>query len=287
MTERQEILNRIKEEVTICIPTYKREKQITYESLCDELKEITYLVVSSEDKLKIEKRYPKAKFLLSYSQEQGLGLGKTREWIMDTVDSKYIIMFDDNMMFYKRVSDNDWHLKYADNLDIFDGNQTLQMVDYMVQLAKKENYFGIGLSSRQGNNNVTGDYTENSRMFASFLLNREIFMKESIKFGDIKIMEDFGAFLKLLTRGYKNAVVYKYCFGKPSASMPGGCSAYRNFDTQKEACYILKDLFPEFVSIVKKKTKNWGDELNFRYDVRISWKKAYDSHFLPKRRNLF
>ena len=55
----------------------------------------------------------------------------------------------------------------------------------------------------------------------------------------------------------------------------GGCSSYRSLELQEKTSNKLKDKFPEFVTVVKKKTKTGWNNIGERVDVRIRWQKAY------------
>jgi hypothetical protein len=55
----------------------------------------------------------------------------------------------------------------------------------------------------------------------------------------------------------------------------GGCSGYRNNEVQTEAANELHRLFPDFVTVVTKKSKSSWQGMEERTDVRIQWKKAF------------
>ena len=92
---------------------------------------------------------------------------------------------------------------------------------------------------------------------------------------DARTMSDFYILLSLLTRGFPNRVLYSHQLDQWRGSdAPGGANIYRTSDEQKLAAISLHQSFPDFVRIEQK--KGWNKD-NYRWDVTIQWKKAYES----------
>ena len=97
------------------------------------------------------------------------------------------------------------------------------------------------------------------------------------KFDRIDTKQDFDMTLQLLRKGYKNLVFYKYAHNQSGSNARGCCSVYRNPEMMDRCSNELAALHPDFVKVVEKYTKtSWGGGI--RTDVRIAWKKAYESY---------
>jgi len=272
----------LRDEIKIYIPTMHRtDNQITYQHIPEEWRDIVYLVTVPEDVEELEKNYPGVNLLVPPPEVKGIS--KVRQWVLENSLSKYAWMMDDDQKFYKRLP-NDWHLKYLHDKEFFPENPFGQMVQDTYDLITQEKtefgkkFFGVGLSARQGNNNAfPKTVTYNTRMYNTYCLDVELFLKENIRFDEFKVMEDFNVTLSFLTRGYPNAVLYEYCWGQIESNMAGGCSEYRTFQVQGEHAEKLYEKFPKFVTVVEKDSKSWGEGLTTRKDVRVQWKKAFES----------
>jgi hypothetical protein len=89
-------------------------------------------------------------------------------------------------------------------------------------------------------------------------------------------MEDHYVTLSLLSLGYSNCMITNAAWDQKGVSnADGGCSSYRSLELQEKTSNKLKDKFPEFVTVVKKKTKTGWNNIGERVDVRIRWQKAY------------
>jgi hypothetical protein len=91
-------------------------------------------------------------------------------------------------------------------------------------------------------------------------------------------MEDFDVTLNLMRQGHGNIVLNHMVHDQHGSNLAGGCSQYRDNIVQRAGAIGLKKLHDRFVSVVEKTTKTaWGGAT--RTDVRIQWKKAYESAF--------
>lgn len=268
---------------TIYIPTMHRtEKQRSFEYIPSSWKDRTYLVTVEEDIEELNKNYPEAQLLIPPKEVKGIS--KVRQWIIDNAKTRYVWMVDDDQHFYKRL-EGDWHLKYVTDKTYFDYDPMEDLIKETYKLISQENtsgkkYFGVGLSARQGNNNLyPKKYAYNTRMYNTYALDTSLFKKENIRFDEFRVMEDFNITLSFLTKGYPNIVMYEYCWGQIESNMEGGCSEYRTQQIQSEAAHQLANKFPKFVKVINKKSKSWSGDFSERSDVRVQWKKAFESSF--------
>lgn len=289
MNKTEELLETLN--IRIYIPSYRREAQRTLKWLDKSLHRFVSLVVDETDAKILKGRVSDAELLIC--PEQGKGIANVRNWILDHISGRYFFMMDDNMQFYRRTTDDldDYHLKNIDD-QIFGHNMTPEMLYDMVELMlqqKDKKCYAVALSCRQKNNNGRSFVTENERIFACYLMDKKAFDDTGLRYLEdkCKVGEDFYISLAFMTRGYKNLVMYKYCFGKPSANQKGGCSSFRTREVQEKSMRELHELFPEFVKLVTKTTKNWDNFGENRVDAEINWKEAYASSQRPKKKRLF
>ena len=140
-----------------------------------------------------------------------------------------------------------------------------------------ENYIHVGISAREGNNRVQSNLKENTRMMRLLGYNKPEVLKTGARFDRIDTKQDFDMTLQLLRKGHKNAVLYSFAHNQPGSNNTGGCSVYRDPEMMDRCSHELAALHPDFVKVVEKQNKTgWGGGI--RPDVRIAWKKAYESY---------
>lgn len=266
--------------MTVYIPTLHRtEKQRSLEYIPESWRDRTYLVTVEEDVEGLMKNYPYANILLPGKDVKGIHA--TRQWIIENSKSRFALMIDDDQHFYRRLP-NDWHLKYVTDKNAWPVSQMgglLTMMEDQIINGRfdDKNFFAVGLSARQGNQNTENWIEYNTRMNNTYVVDTELFKQEKIRFDNFKVMEDFDVTLSFLTRGIPNSVIYEFCWGQISSGMKGGCSEYRNEEVQREAALALKAKFPEFVRVTEKESKSGWEGMKTRTDVVIQWKKAFAS----------
>lgn len=194
------------------------------------------------------------------------GIGLKRDFIIRKLgDPEKLIMMDDDLEFFVRRNDDRTKFRTGEK------HEFLEMLELME--AELSSYPLIGIASREGGNYATSAYLYNTRILRVMAYNPQIIMREDLRFGDMPVMEDFHIALGLLTAGYENLVLNNYCHNQSGSGKTGGCSEYRTLELQKEAALKLKEMYPDYVTVVEKTTKAaWGG--GTRTDVRIQWKKA-------------
>ena len=197
-------------------------------------------------------------------------IAHVRQFILQYAAPNKVLMLDDDLVFFKRREDE--RDKF---IPAFDSDIREMLLDCEGQL---ENFAHIAVATREGGNRYTADYNFNTRGLRVLGYNTEILRKEEVMFGRLPVMEDFDVTLQLLRKGYSNCIINWMVHNQAHGSgASGGCSTYRDLKLQAECAHKLKELHPEFVTVVEKTTKTaWGGNTT-RTDVRIQWKKAYDS----------
>ncbi len=257
-------------DITIMIPTLGRvNKQQTLEVLSPTLKDRTILVVDEHELDEYEMEHFDTCQVL-HIPENIKGISKKRQWCVDNCETKYLFMIDDDLVFCNR-KELDIKLERSDHSKI----ET--MFKELIKWMESDNKVMVGISARQGNNHVEQEYKDNTRQTAFHGIDVERFKNEGLRFDTSELMEDFNLLLTMFTRGISNRVSYEYCWNQLGSGAQGGCSGYRTNDLQRECALALKERFPDFVSVVEKKSKTGWKGMETRTDVRIQWKKAFES----------
>lgn len=195
------------------------------------------------------------------------GIGKVRQHIIDISDGP-VLMLDDDLSFFVRRKDDPRLLEKAKPADI------IAMVDAMERALTK--YAHAAVAVREGANRNTDTFIFNTRCLRALGYDASILKKHNIRFDRLPVMEDFDVALQLLRLGYASVTLNRWCQDQGRSNAPGGCSTYRSMAVQSKGARGLARLHPDFVTVVKKQAKS-GDEWAVREDVRVSWKKAYES----------
>lgn len=210
---------------------------------------------------------------LNFIDVSGRGIGPTRQYIIDFAalhGFKKVLMLDDDLEFFVRRSDNKSKLIKA----------TPAEVRKMIKEVEKQldTHAHIGIATREGGNRNTNDRLYNTRLLRALGYRIDALHQHNIRFDRVPVMEDFDVALQLLELGYPSAQINNYLQDQPGSNVAGGCSAYRTPKVQAEGAKKLRSLHPDFVTLVDKpvpKSGGWFKEP--RVDVKVMWKKAYES----------
>lgn len=266
----------------IVIPTYMREdNQKCYDRMPSEIRKMTYLVTHSGRAEILKQHQPSAKIVDLGKTD---GIADVRQKILDHFApmadttmraSEKIMIIDDSCTFKMKNAENKLvDMTAADWFDMF------QMVSDNL-----ETYPMVGISDQGGNNRVTEDVKEIGRAYSCYGLDMKALRDLGVRFdgmyqknNEIKLYEDFYLILSLLTKGQKNALIYKYAFNHPHGRK-GGNSTIRTNELQKKCLLALQEEFPGLVELVKKEDPSWkaglDDTDDFRWEARIKWQEAY------------
>ena len=248
----------------IYIPSLCRaDRQRTHKSIPQLWQPYVTIVVGAGEEELYERNNPGA-YIVACPLE---GISNVRQWIMENANCKYVLMLDDDMTF---------NVRRGERLLVAEPVEVGHMIGILEQWLRM-GFVHVGISARQGNNHVDGDFAEVTRVNNAYAFNVDKFHVAGARFDRLPVMEDFDVTLTLLEKGYPNRVTYKYAWGQAASGEAGGCSIYRNDAMQEQAAFRLKELHPHSVTIKKKVSKQaWGGfSASARYDVNIQWKKAY------------
>jgi hypothetical protein len=234
-------------------------KQTTFDNFPKELRERARLLVP-QDEVSDYKKYPVIPC-------PTFGIGKTRQWVIENVEDK-VVMLDDDLVFSHRRSDNPTKFRNATDGEI------MRLFEMISQ--KLDDYPHVGVATREGGNRNIYTHIFNTRMLRVLAYRAATLRSEGVRFDRLPVMEDFDVTLQLLRKGYPNVVINTMVHNQNGSGLIGGCSQYRTMQLQADGAMGLKNLHPDYVRIVKKQTKTaWNGEE--RTDVVIAWKKSYRS----------
>lgn len=191
-------------------------------------------------------------------------------WYCQQYGIEKFIMIDDDLKFFTRISEDDWHLRRSQPEDMVEMLATVER--YL------DDYGQIGISARTGANRVGCGakplLKEATRTNGCTAYRTADFM--SVEHQRLPFMEDFDVTLQLLLKGVPNACFYHWSYDQSQTNAPGGCSLYRTHEGHEESARKLAELHPGFVSLRQKANKT-GGEFGTRTEVTVQWKKAYEA----------
>lgn len=195
------------------------------------------------------------------------------EWMKNRTEHENFFIMDDDLCFFRRKAPDDWHLRPCTPED------GVELIETALNAIEPHGPWVHGtLSARQGNNNQPAPYGQVGRANAFHFFNTAR-LKDSGVDMSASGLHDIHTTLHLLRMGYPNYVITEFCWNQTKGSnAPGGCSIYRDNQWQKEEVMKLKELHPDFVTVVEKQPKiGWGSGMKTRTDVRVGWVKAFKS----------
>ncbi len=260
--------------INLTIPTLGRlDNQITLKSIPKELYPNTYLVVQPHESVKANEMYSDWCNILTLP-ESVKGLAATRKWIAMTFRGQHHMQFDDDLTFGTIIPNEEGK---------FDRPKAT-LADWKTILSEMEinadkGYVQQGFSTTQ-TMPVIAPLNENTRITMNVFYSKD-FIFDNIQWGDNLetgfAAEDFYATLQLLTRGKKNLIYNHFRVSGAATNAKGGCETYRTIDSHNRSMELLKEQFPNFVTLREKvqKTGPWKDKIKLA--ATIGWKKAYKS----------
>jgi hypothetical protein len=212
---------------------------------------------------------------VEYVPNSHTGISHTRKWILTELAAKhnerYVLMLDDDMDFCYRPNMADPALETIKDAERLEAMfQTLEQ--WLV-----EGFVHIGLAARQGSNHFLGPetYRDVTRMMNAYAYDTHTLQSLNVELGRVPVMEDFDLTLQLLRKGYPNRVSFQYVWNQRGSGAEGGCSSYRTAEMQMKAALKLKELHPNFVTVVTKSAGTVWKDWEERSDVNIQWQAAY------------
>ncbi len=256
----------------IIIPTRNRiYAQITLQSLPPELRKRTTLVCPKREAALLSSLYEDVE--IKFQPDFVSTIAKKREWIVrEWLRCGYdkIIMLDDDLSFYTRISADDWHLREITGDELIPEFQRIE--DKL-----GPDFPHVGFGQRQGNNwHKRGGWKSPGKICVTLGYYLPIVSK--CRFDLVEVREDYCVAIQLLLEGYPNAVwtetVVNWLY-----NAPGGVSTQRTVEKSDAEARKLEALFPDYVSVVQRNYKSIP-----RLEVMVQWKKALEDGLKQRRR---
>ena len=258
----------------IFIPTRDRvNAQFTWGNLTPRLQAATTLVCPAEE---VSSHLERSRNAIA---RPAVPLAGVRQWIVDELCRKGepVIMLDDDLAFFVRKDPSAHNLRPA-------GEDVERIMDWLHEMVAPNSsgmsYVHAGLSPRQGNNwAFPAKHLTIERMNAVHCVLPEALRHYGIRYDAVDMMEDYHVVLSLFEVGEKNIVLTDAAWDQCKGSgAPGGFTHYRTKETQAAAAHRLAELHPLSVKVVEKEPKTGsGGFAGKRTDVRVQWKKAYQT----------
>ena len=247
----------------IYIPSLGREgRQITLNSIPEEWKDRVFLVCPSTENHDWDNR-------IDVPEDCIGSVAKTRQFILDSSESNFVGMLDDDLSFYERDSNI---LTKTTRLD------TIENYLYLMEswLCDGDVYCTQANSFMSHNNPEEYYFGKPSH---SHFVNRDYLASKDIRFDALNYFEDFHVPLCVLESGKRLRISGKYIAKEKAANASGGCSINRTADKNKAAMYKLQELHPKYVTL-KEEQGAMNQNLVVDLKMRISFKKAYDDNVI-------
>jgi hypothetical protein len=233
----------------------------------------TWLVVQPQECAAYERvaRRSGAKLLILPAGMQGIA--SARLFIAKTAHDwgvAKMCQLDDDLRFYYRPNPRDHHMKPAAPDDV---GRMLDAIETDLDV-----YAHVGVSDRNGNNNVPEEFVRTVRYCRVLAYQVEPYL--ALEHGRVEEYEDFDANLQLLKRGRDCKVWYRWAQQHDRTNAPGGCSVWRTRETHERAARDLAGYHPGLVKLRLKTYVTCGG-FGDRVEVIVSWKQALANKGTP------
>ena len=268
----------------IYIPTLGRsDKQVTYNSLPDEWKEKTILVVQKHEEEIYKERCGDEKIFALPGNITTIA--PTREYIVKMLGGKsYFCMFDDDLKFYKTRMSGE--TEGPGKTLMTDDDFTEMFTQMFTWLQKDVIHCALDLTWNPPDRD--NSYKENTRICGNVFYNGFKLPKD-IEWARIPIQEDMDVNLQLLRSGYANRVSNVWRIDPGQTQTDGGCKqSGRTLELHNMTQHRLQQLHKPYVKVVSKVAKNsgeWSGEK--KLSLRVDWKGAFNSSKVNTLDNFF
>jgi hypothetical protein len=244
------------ENLQIAIPSRSRpNRQLTLYNISQYFWPKTCIVVPEYQYTSYRNAIPLEVEVVPFSGE---GIGNKRQFILTSRPTGKLIMFDDDLTFYHRISDDKFAKMAREDCD--------QMMTDIVTFLDR--YPMVGMVDKFMSHTRPRGHIECSRFNKVLAFNRDMLPIPWPRFR-LPHDEEHDVHLQLLTRGYKTAVMTEYSKSDP-VQAPGGCTDWRSPEVFAETYRLLTEYWPSIVNVYDKEDK----EGNTSTRVGYRWKEA-------------
>ncbi len=239
----------------IAIPSRSRANhQITIYNLSADLWHFTSIVCPADQYNEYRSAVPEPIGVIPFD---GFGIAAKRQFILTLEKEGKILLFDDDLKFYKRSEDGSKFSSMApgDSVDM-----VLKIVDYL------DRYAMVGLVDKFMSQHTQRNHIECHRFNQTLCFNRELLPTPWPEFRGL-IAEEHDMNFQLLTRGHKTAVITEYSKTDTPYSK-GGCSDWRTTEVMMREIERMAALWPGLVTYTDNPKHPQG------YKIRYNWRGA-------------
>jgi hypothetical protein len=252
----------------IIIPTRGRtHQQLTLQSLPYELRKQTTLVCPKREATELYRLYKDVEILLQ--PDPTMTIAQKRKWIIE-VFHRYgydkIIMFDDDLYFATRISENDTALRSIRGEELIPEFERIEEM-----LSRDVPHVGFGQRLNNNNNKKAPGWETAGRMIYTLAFYLPTVVNEC-ELGRIETREDMDLTLQLLRKGYPNAVWNRTVVDQRQFDAPGGATNERTVESMNADALKLAELHPGYVDVVER---DYSTSVP-RLEVVCQWKKAFE-----------
>ena len=226
----------VTDDFIIYIPTRGR---VYAQSTWDYLKECPALdgkikLVVREDEVEAHKKLGRPTITRPEGQ-----IHEVWQYMLERDDAPYFFIIDDDLRFFRRLGENDWHLQRIYNTEFE------ELFNRALDGLVNRGFIHGTLASRQLHNQQPAVETQNGRANAFHYFNREAVQATGLNMA-CSGLHDIHTTLYLLRRGYPNLVITHYAWQQTGAcNDPGGSSMSRTGACQTQQVLKQKELHPD------------------------------------------
>lgn len=203
-------------------------------------------------------------------------ISTTREYLMDVIapttrEDGIIFCLDDDLGISIRRDPNDYHLKVATQEEVKD-----MFAEMLIHLQDNAH---VAVSGREGQNRLSPDDSApvfNGRYMRLVGFNTKLFPAD-IGLSRVNGYSDFDINLQLLRAGRKSTILTRWAQGHRGTQTPGGISEQRTHESHEAEGRLMCEMHEGFVKGYFKENKT-GGEFGKRFELRVQWKKAFESY---------
>lgn len=247
-------------DIRIYVPSKGRPKNQTAKLLEKIGIPATY-VVEKEDYPAYRETLPDL-FDITILPESNMGIGYSRNYIVNNSPERYIFQFDDDVHQLKLSTHRDHKTDYR----IYTHLHPDKCIQIMYDCLKRYELGGIGCEHIKYSFSQKKSFAIKS-MENVFLLDKD--KLDGCNFDPcMKTKEDRDFSIQLLSRGVKFIVIYDVAKSivQRNKKTRGGCSEMYNNGTFEKSAYILQNKWgPEIVKIVREKDGTIDDRINYKW----------------------
>lgn len=180
----------------------------------------------------------------------------------------WFLMMDDDLKVFQR--DEDFRLKPLRHL-----SPMLASIGHIFRMNPE--VASVSISARFGNSFCKDSVKFIGRQTQATAYRTKVY-NDIYDSGAMKsqYFEDAERTIRLLGKGYRNAILFDYAIEPGRMNTPGGCSTFRTFEGMKADALYMAERYPGIVEYKEKPDPTfWSTGEGYRPDINVKWRRAY------------